>query len=830
MSRIRSFVSKSLHVRLIALTIATALSGHLAGIASAQTTLPDIPYPIPNASAGVPYSFNFGEGLEQLQSIYSQYGFSFTYSFSTDQALPPGLTLQKNGLLSGTPTQQGSFHFATGFALSLSFNDASQPPVSFTYPLDVTLNVGDNPSKGASAVDPSIVRFTFAQSGSSATMQTLTINNPSGQTKSFTVSPLVPSSYLSVSPSSNQIGPYSTASVSITVDPSRLSPGTFVETLAVKVSPTGESFSVPVVTTINSTGPVLTLSQTGLYFQAVETGAAPPPQTIRVLSNGSASTSFSTAVSTLSGGSWLSVSPANGSASQQESATLSVHTDPTGLKDGTYYGHVTVSTQPAGSANQDVSVVLNVAAAAQSPGPSLSTTGLIFVASQGGSSPAAQTATIANPSPNPVTVSSSAFSTTPKPLFTLSASSTTINTGSPVTLTVQPATAGLSAGVYPGEADLQFSDGSARRIAILVIVVPGTSTAANGRFITMDAGSCNPTKLVGVFTQLGAGFKVSAGWPEPIEMLIADDCGKALSNGSVVTTFSSGDPALSLSSLQDGRWAATWTPHGAAAQVTLTGTATEVAPALQGSASIGGGLQPNPTVPTISAGGIVSAASVNLQPSASPGGYISIYGSSLSAGQFLSDKLPFSTNLGGTQVYLAGQKLPLQIAYNGQINALIPYQNIPVNTQAQLFVLQNSAMSTTQTVTIGEASPGIFILSTGVGAIVDYTKNNVVVDASHPASPGDTLVIYCSGLGAVTNPPEAGAAALASPLSYTTNPVTVKIGGQDAHVIFAGLSPGYVGLYQINVTIPSSVSPDPNSAVVVKVAGQQSTPVMLNIQ
>jgi uncharacterized protein (TIGR03437 family) len=64
----------------------------------------------------------------------------------------------------------------------------------------------------------------------------------------------------------------------------------------------------------------------------------------------------------------------------------------------------------------------------------------------------------------------------------------------------------------------------------------------------------------------------------------------------------------------------------------------------------------------------------------------------------------------------------------------------------------------------------------------------------------------------------------------TANPVTVTIGGLDAAVQFAGLAPGFAGLYQLNVVVPGGVAAGDAVPVVVSVAGQASPPVTLAVQ
>ena len=105
-----------------------------------------------------------------------------------------------------------------------------------------------------------------------------------------------------------------------------------------------------------------------------------------------------------------------------------------------------------------------------------------------------------------------------------------------------------------------------------------------------------------------------------------------------------------------------------------------------------------------------------------------------------------------------------------------------------------------------------------------------MADASHPAAAGDVLVIYCTGLGEVSPALTAGMPAPLDHLSQTVNPVTVTIGGVPAPVAFAGLTPGFAGLYQVNAVVPKGVAS--GSAVVVALgeAGQVSAAVTMAVK
>ena len=98
-----------------------------------------------------------------------------------------------------------------------------------------------------------------------------------------------------------------------------------------------------------------------------------------------------------------------------------------------------------------------------------------------------------------------------------------------------------------------------------------------------------------------------------------------------------------------------------------------------------------------------------------------------------------------------------------------------------------------------------------------------VADPAAPVTAGDVLAIFCTGLGAVDQTIADGAAAPGAPLANTLTTPVVTIGGQTATVTFAGLSPGFVGLYQIDASVPGGVTPGSAVPVVVSIAGETSS-------
>lgn len=760
----------------------------------------------------------------------------------TGGSLPPGLTLTRGGVLSGTETTPGTYRATFTVSVLVTYANPAKPPFDLTVSSVYVFIV--NPNTGPSTViDPAGVSFGLTQ-GSAAATQSITIVNRTNQAQSFTAVASTNSggNWLSVSPSSGSNGPFLSGSLEVSVNAAGLAAGTYSGQVSITTSPDGVSSSIPVLITVSSTQQSIVLSQTGLLFTAVQGGSSMPAQSISVLNGGSGSLNFSATASTLSGGNWLSVSPASGSSSPTSSGSVTVSVNGAGLAPGTYYGQIQFGSPGVANSPQTATIVLNVSSPVQSPGPSLSTTGLIFVAPGGGAAPQAQSVTIANPSPTPLTFTTTAFFDNGGTLFTVQPTTGSVTSTQTQRITVQPTTTGLKAGVYMGEVTIAFSDATTmatfqRRVAVVLIVTPsGGSTPMRDVASAPGAPGCTPGKLIPVFTQLGSNFQVAAGWPTALEVTVVDDCGAFLITGSVVTTFSSGDPALSLTSLKNGRWTGTWQPRSTASQTAvIRAQARQTQPPLQGTAQIGGQLAANTSVPIISVGGVVSAASNTPRQPLGPGSYIAIYGTNLSKGSNAAQALPLPTQIAGTQVILGGKPLPLNFAGNGQINAIVPF-DVAVNTTQQLIVQQGTALSVPEPVVLSPAQPAVFTQDQsgkGLGVIVGYKADGsaqFLVDAAHPVSAGDTLVIYCTGLGPVDQSAvAAGSAGPSSPLANAVNTTTVRIGGQNAVVSYAGLAPT-LAVYQVNVVVPNGVAPGYDVPLTMTVAGQQSVPVTIAVK
>jgi uncharacterized protein (TIGR03437 family) len=628
--------------------------------------------------------------------------------------------------------------------------------------------------------------------------------------------------WITVPTATGTLSAFTEASVTANFDAGNLGTGVYPANVALTVTPTAPSTTpstqnVPFNLIVTGGAPLLQLSEAGIRFQAAM-GQAPLAHPVSVSSFGSA-LSFQAAASTLTGGNWLSVTPASGSASSSNPATATITADPAGLAPGSYFGRVDFIAPGAVGSPQSEEVVLTIAA--QPPtAPVFSTGNLIFVAHQF-TNPAAQAVKVTTLSSQPLTVTTAIEEDNAPSWLTVTSSSQALTSFQPITQTVSVNAVGLAPGVYTGAVHETVSGTAQSPIPITLIVTPAS-------------GVCTPTELLPMVTSPAANFEITTALPVAVEATIVDDCGSPLMSGAVQASFPNGDVPVALTSVGDGQWSGTWQPHSVAGGPGTVALSAQSSSGLQGSALAQGTLDANPTAMVVSLRGIVNAASLAPAPPLAPGGFISIFGSNLAPSTVTSTSFPYGTSLGGTEVLLGGQAIPLQFVSPGQINALVPF-GTPVNGPQQLIVKQNGVYAFPETLIVAQASPAVFTQTQtgqGAGVIVVVKANGTQFEASaaQPASEGDVLVIYCAGLGPVSPAVADGAAAPLSTLSKTVNPVTVTIGGQSAQVLFAGLAPGFAGLYQVNALVPAGITAGANTPVILTSAGYSSAAVTVAIQ
>jgi uncharacterized protein (TIGR03437 family) len=228
--------------------------------------------------------------------------------------------------------------------------------------------------------------------------------------------------------------------------------------------------------------------------------------------------------------------------------------------------------------------------------------------------------------------------------------------------------------------------------------------------------------------------------------------------------------------------------------------------------------------PQISAGGIVNAAS--FQSPITRGALASIFGSNLAGGVAGATQLPLQTTLGGVQVTVAGKLAPLIYVSQTQINFQVPFE-APVTGTVAVVVTRDGTLSTPQNAVMAEYAPGVFTYARTATALdpVIVHLDTSLVSPTNPATANEILTIYATGAGSFDHPPATAAPAVSSPLANSLVTPTVKVGGAAAQVQFAGLTPGFVGLLQINIQLPATL-PAGNTLPLVIAFGSSAAPTV----
>ena len=215
--------------------------------------------------------------------------------------------------------------------------------------------------------------------------------------------------------------------------------------------------------------------------------------------------------------------------------------------------------------------------------------------------------------------------------------------------------------------------------------------------------------------------------------------------------------------------------------------------------------------PKLNTGGVVNAAT-NAGTVIAPGSLVSAYGSQFSSTTAQTPSVNLPTTLAGLTVYVNGFPAPLLLVSPGQVNFQVPWEIGAGPTTVTM--IGNGPLGTlgnTVTVNVGPFSPGVFKVTHA-----DFS----VVSASSPATGGEVLLLWATGLGEV-NPVVATGQPPASTATTTTNP-TVTVGGASASVAFSGLS-GFAGLYQVNVQMPATLTAGSATPLVLSIGGQSTT-------
>jgi uncharacterized protein (TIGR03437 family) len=228
--------------------------------------------------------------------------------------------------------------------------------------------------------------------------------------------------------------------------------------------------------------------------------------------------------------------------------------------------------------------------------------------------------------------------------------------------------------------------------------------------------------------------------------------------------------------------------------------------------------------PVVSQTGVVNAASFRNSGGLAPGSLVTIFGSGFTAQELSATSTPLPRELGGVQVLVNGSPAPLLYVSARQINLQLPPEL--TGSAATLVVRADGIAANEVTVPLSSADPAIFMVGqTGYGTIVRANTDILAMPVtpgikSSPVRRGEIISIYCTGLGPTHTPVPAGVPALSAIPTLLTPAVTV--GGVHARVLYSGVAPGFVGLYQVNVEIPADAPVGPRVPVIIEIGGKTS--------
>jgi uncharacterized protein (TIGR03437 family) len=789
----------------------------------------DIAFSLTTTSATPPNPI----GIPILSSDHSQ-----ILHYSTAIAFPGVIWLNVSG---GSTTPGAIVVSLTNEALSLEAGSypamiqvtclAPSPCAGSQQTIGVSITVTALPPR--LTVGPPLLAFSgnFASPGS-ASLDIIVQNTGGGVLTIDSVIAAVP--WISVGPYPSSIPGGGEVSVVITADPTAgvVPLGVYQNSITVTSS---AGTATVAVTGIISNANIMTLGPSGAQFNMIAGGAPGNPSgsfAVAISDNdaaphsGNISASWTAAV--VPGANWLVLKTTSGVATGSAPGTIDFSIDPAvaaTLAPQAYYGTIRVTAEGILNSPQDFEVVLNVAPASSAPLPDPQPAGLVFVAP--GAPVAAQKVQLFTSAPTAVPWQTAVTTQQGGAWLSVTPASGTASAGAPAQTSVEVNPAGLSAGVYRGAVNYALGV-SVRAVSVTLIVeaAPLASAVSKSKPAPAAAPGCTPSQLIPTQTGLTGSFSSPASWPVPLSILLLDDCGNSVSSANVVATFSNGDSplALSLVNSSSGLYSATWTPRNSTSQVSVLTQAS--APGLpMVTIQIGGQVLPN-AAPAMMPNGVVHIFNPSAGGALGPGTVVQIYGSNLAAQASTPNSVPLPIKLGGTSVIIGGIQAPLFYAGPGQINAQVPFE-LATLRQYQVIVSANGALSAPQQIQLGDVAPGIAQFPSSE-IIAQHAADYTLVSSTSPAKPGETLIFYLAGMGLTNTAVATGAPSPGNPFAEPIDPPTLTVNGSNVTIGFDGLTPGSVGLYQVNFQVPAN-TPDGNAVLVLSQDGVPSNPVLLPV-
>jgi uncharacterized protein (TIGR03437 family) len=529
-----------------------------------------------------------------------------------------------------------------------------------------------------------------------------------------------------------------------------------------------------------SAAPKLRLAQTVLPPITVAQGANGPTQTVEVFNAGDGALNLQVSSSVP----WLNPSVGSTHGCTQPAGTcisIQIALQTASLAKGTFTGFVTINDPNAIDAPQTIAVTVNV-------GGSVPDKLEFFVPPSGSAGSTFTTASQAS-----VTASGGSFLAVSMD----GQGSFRFNVPFRVTVTAAPS---MANGDFNG-----------------TVTVAGSSFASDNKTIpvvlhvtTQAIAQANPAKVV--LNAAQGGLKQTA------TVALSNLGQTALTISNITASAASGGTWLSAQPGADNASVVVNADPAGLAPGAYFGTVTVATNAANSTLTIPVELDvAAPTPPTSNFGGAVNIANFAPGEAFAQGDIVALFGNQFTAlAPAQNSSLPLPTSINGVRVFLNDTPVPLYFVSATQINFQVPYDAQP--GPATLRVETNGQRGNTISIAVQRIVPRILLRVANFGIILNQ-DNTYPFPPTPPfptrrASIGDALTIYAIGLGPTTPAVPSGVAApSAEPLARVTPPPQVCFGvkvspfspaGQVCtDVLFAGLAPTFVGLYQVNVVIPA---------------------------
>ena len=212
---------------------------------------------------------------------------------------------------------------------------------------------------------------------------------------------------------------------------------------------------------------------------------------------------------------------------------------------------------------------------------------------------------------------------------------------------------------------------------------------------------------------------------------------------------------------------------------------------------------------------IVSGATFG--PGLARGGIFSLFGTRLADGERSAGTLPLPTDLNDLTVTVDGRPAPLFYVGDIQVNGQLPHGE---TGDVLVVVKSNRKSSTPYVLRIDEVAPRLFQTADD-RCVAQNAPSYAINSPGNPARPGEVIIAYLSGIGAVSPLVPDGEASPSVPLARSGLPVSAKVGGKVADLHFLGLTPGLVGVAQANVEIVQGL-PDGYQKLEISVGGEST--------